>query len=69
MEECDGYVVLTVDPQTGEVDAYGPYDDGMAAFVKADSLRHDFDQGDLGDVHIYVTRLHDEKANLIVGSH
>lgn len=55
--QCDGYVVLAVDPQTGEVDAHGPYD-GITATVKADKLRRDFDQGGLEDVTVGVVRLH-----------
>lgn len=55
--QCDGYVVLAIDPQTGEVDAHGPYD-GMTATVKADRLRRDFDMGGLGDVTVGVVRLH-----------
>jgi hypothetical protein len=46
-----------VDPQTGEVDAHGPYD-GMAATLKADQLRHEFDEGGLTDVSVGVVRLH-----------
>ena len=26
LTQCDGYIVLAVDPQTGEVDAHGPFD-------------------------------------------
>lgn len=55
--QCDGYIVLAVDPQTGEVDAHGPFD-GMAATLKADRLRSDFDQGGLTDVSVGVVRLH-----------
>jgi hypothetical protein len=55
--QCDGYIVLAVDPQTGEVDAHGPYD-GMAATLKADRLRHEFDEGGLNDVSVGVVRLH-----------
>ena len=55
--QCDGYVVLAVDPQTGEVDAHGPYD-GLIATLKADRLRRDFDQGGLEDVTVGVVRLH-----------
>ena len=57
LTQCDGYVVLAVDPQTGEIDAHGPYD-GLTATVKADRLRHDFDRGGLEDVLIHVVRLH-----------
>ena len=38
LTHCDGYVVLAVDPQTGEVDAHGPFD-GLTATIKADQLR------------------------------
>jgi hypothetical protein len=55
--QCDGYIVLAVDPQTGEVDAHGPYD-GMAATLKADRLRREFDEGGLTDVSVGVVRLH-----------
>jgi hypothetical protein len=57
LTQCDGYVVLAVDPQTGEVDAHGPYD-GLTATIKADRLRHDFDRGGLEDVTVGVVRLH-----------
>jgi hypothetical protein len=59
LTQCDGYVVLAVDPQTGEVDAHGPFD-GMTATVKADQLRRDFDRGGLEDVSIGVVRLHSQ---------
>lgn len=55
--QCDGYIVLAVDPQTGEVDAHGPYD-GLSATLKADRLRHEFDEGGLTDVSVGVVRLH-----------
>ena len=51
LTQCDGYVVLAVDPQTG---------DGMTATVKADQLRRDFDRGGLEDVSIGVVRLHSQ---------
>ncbi len=57
LTRCDGYVVLAVDPQTGEVDAHGPFD-GLAAIIKADQLRRDFDRGNLEDVTVGVVRLH-----------
>lgn len=57
LARCDGYIVLAVDPQTGEVDAHGPYD-GLAATLKADRLRHEFDEGGLTDVSVGVVRLH-----------
>jgi|GEM_PF-2065405 len=57
LTRCDGYVVLAVDPQTGEIDAHGPFD-GLTATVKADQLRRDFDRGGLEDVTVGVVRLH-----------
>ena len=53
---CETFVVLVVDPASGEVDAHGPYD-GLAATVKADQLRAELDAGDLQDVVVGVTRL------------
>ena len=57
LTQCDGYVVIAVDPQTGEVDAHGPFD-GLTATIKADRLRHEFDRGGLEDVTVGVVRLH-----------
>ena len=57
LTQCDGYVVIAVDPQTGEVDAHGPFD-GLTATIKADQLRHEFDRGGLEDVTVGVVRLH-----------
>lgn len=57
LTHCDGYVVLAVDPQTGEIDAHGPFD-GLTATIKADQLRRDFDHGGLEDVTVGVVRLH-----------
>ena len=57
LSQCDGYAVLAGDPQTGEVDAHGPYD-GLAATVEADRLRRDFDRGGLEDVRVEVVRWH-----------
>jgi hypothetical protein len=57
LNACDGYVVLVVDPETGEADAHGPYD-GLNATVVADRLRTDLDRDDLADVAVGVTRLY-----------
>lgn len=57
LDQCDGYVVLTVDPQTGELDAHGPYA-GLPATAEADRLRREFDCGGLPDVEVRVVRLH-----------
>lgn len=50
------YAVLVVDPQTGEVDVYGPLD-GPAALVDAARRREEHDRADLEDVLIQVARL------------
>jgi hypothetical protein len=57
LDQCDGYLVIVVDPRTGEADAYGPYD-GLTATSRADRFRGDFDQADLADVLVTVTRFH-----------
>ena len=50
------YAVLVVDPQTAEVDVYGPFD-GPEAVVDAARRREEHDRADLQDVLIQVTRL------------
>jgi hypothetical protein len=57
LSQCDGYAVLAGDPQTGEIDAHGPYD-GLTAVIEADRLRRDFDRGGLEDVQVDVVRWH-----------
>jgi hypothetical protein len=57
LSQCDGYAVLAGDPQTGEVDAHGPFD-GLTATIEADRLRRDFDSGGLEDVRVDVVRWH-----------
>jgi hypothetical protein len=57
LSQCDGYAVLAGDPQTGEVDARGPFD-GLTATIEADRLRRDFDSGGLEDVRVDVVRWH-----------
>lgn len=57
LSDCDGYVVLAVDPETGEADAHGPYD-GLGAIDRAQELRTEFDRSELGDVLVRVVRLH-----------
>lgn len=61
---CDGYVVLTVDPETGEADAHGPYD-GFEATRHAHRLRTDFDRAELADVLVQVVRLHRPRRSMI----
>lgn len=58
LHDCDGYVVLIVDPETGEADAHGPYD-GLGATHRAQQLRTDFDRAELSDVLVQVVRLHE----------
>jgi len=57
LHRCDGYVVLVVDPQTGEADAHGPHS-GLVATLEADRMRTEFDRAELTDVSVYVVRLH-----------
>jgi hypothetical protein len=57
LDECDGYVVLMVDPQTAEVDAHGPFG-GPDAAVAAESLRTSLDAEGLDDVAVRIVRLH-----------
>lgn len=57
LHRCDGYVVLVVDPQTGEVDAHGPHS-GIVATLEADRMRGEFDRAELPDVGVHVVRLH-----------
>ena len=57
LDDCDGYVVLVVDPQTAEVDAHGPYG-GPDAAVAADSLKTSLTTEGLDDVAVRIVRLH-----------
>ena len=57
LDDCDGYVVLMVDPQTAEVDAHGPFG-GPDAAVAAEALRTSLDSEDLRDVVVRIVRLH-----------
>jgi hypothetical protein len=57
LNRADGYVVLVVDPETGEVDAHGPFD-GLAATLMADQIRAELDAGGLAEVAVGITRLH-----------
>lgn len=57
LHDCDGYVVLAVDPETGEADAHGPYD-GLGASRHAEQLRSEFDHAELADVLVRIVRLH-----------
>lgn len=57
LDECDGYLVLAVDPQTGEVDAHGPYA-GLGAVHAAEDMRAAFACDDLDDVLVRIVRWH-----------
>ncbi|MDD7966874.1 hypothetical protein [Actinomycetospora lemnae] len=61
LDRCDGYVVLAVDPQTGEVDAHGPYP-GLDALQTADGLRQTLDREGLHDVVVRVVRWHQQRG-------
>ena len=57
LDACDGYVVLAYDPQTGEVDAHGPFL-GLRALDTAETMRLDLDREELEDVVVRVVRWH-----------
>ena len=57
LDECDGYAVLVFDPETGELDAHGPYE-GVSATLRAEEMRQEFDRDGLRDVVVRVSRLH-----------
>ncbi len=61
LDLCDGYVVLVFDPETGELDAHGPFE-GISATVCAERLRRQFDDDELSDVLIRVSRLHQPRG-------
>jgi hypothetical protein len=62
LDRCDGYVVLAVDPQTGEVDAHGPFP-GLDATEIADEMRENLDREGLDDVVIRVVRWHQDRTD------
>jgi hypothetical protein len=61
LDRCDGYVVLAVDPQTGEVDAHGPFP-GLDAVEIADDMRVTLDREGLDDVVVRVVRWHQDRT-------
>ena len=61
LDRCDGYVVLAVDPQTGEVDAHGPFP-GLDAVEIADDMRVTLDREGLEDVVVRVVRWHQDRT-------
>jgi hypothetical protein len=61
LDRCDGYVVLAVDPQTGEVDAHGPFP-GLDALEIADDMRATLDREGLDDVVVRVVRWHQDRT-------
>lgn len=62
LDRCDGYVVLAADPQTGEVDAHGPFP-GVAALTTADGTRARLDREGLEDIVVRVVRWHRDRAD------
>jgi hypothetical protein len=53
---AERFVVIAFDPQTGELDSYGPYDARTAAAERS-RRRAAFDDGDLEDVMVVVAPL------------
>lgn len=52
-EECDRYIVLTVDPMDGDKHSYGPLT-AMEAMVKAEVERKGLNQSGLGEIEIHI---------------
>lgn len=61
LDDCDGYLVVAVDPQTGEVDAHGPYA-GLGAVHAAEDMRATFLREELDDVVVRIVRWHEPQA-------
>jgi hypothetical protein len=57
LEQCDGVMVLVLDPVTGAADTYGPYPAGRAR-AEADGRRQELDAEDLTDVTVALVRHH-----------
>lgn len=57
LEQCDGLMVLVLDPVTGAADTYGPYD-AERARVEASGRRVELDREDLTDVCVTLVRHH-----------
>jgi hypothetical protein len=51
------FIVLVVDPETGDLDSYGPYG-YPAALAEASRRREEFDREELLDVLVVVVPLH-----------
>ena len=61
--DADGFVVVVVDPVTGESDCYGPYREADAR-EQAQWRRLEFDFADLPDVVVGTVRWHAEGDRL-----
>jgi hypothetical protein len=57
LEQCDGLMVLVLDPVTGAADTYGPYD-AERAQVEASGRRIELDRENLTDVCVTLVRHH-----------
>jgi hypothetical protein len=57
LEQCDGLMVLVLDPVTGAADTYGPYPASRAR-AEADGRRQELDAEDLTDVTVALVRHH-----------
>jgi hypothetical protein len=56
LDAGDRYVVLVAEPDSGEIDAHGPFD-GITATTLADRLRAELDSYDFPEVQVTVARL------------
>lgn len=57
LEQCDGLMVLVLDPVTGAADTYGPYPAGRAR-AEAHGRRQELDAEDLTEVTVALVRHH-----------
>ena len=58
MSDTDGqhYVILLIDPETGELEAFGPVDESTAA-ERASAVRATIEAGEAGEVGVVVLPL------------
>jgi hypothetical protein len=57
LDQCDGLMVLVLDPVTGAADTYGPYPAGRAR-AEAHGRRQELDAEDLTEVTVALVRHH-----------
>ncbi|GAA4762054.1 hypothetical protein [Actinomycetospora chibensis] len=58
LDRCDGYVVLVVDPVTGESDCYGPFVEVTEAGQEVMRFREEFSLREFDEVLVELVRWH-----------